>query len=101
VSVKVKTSSSRTVIKHAFIASAKGTVNVFQRRHKTGAGKYDPKIPYGRLPKKYRLPIDRKTGPRITDHLGKPAVFKKIQEQAAARYVKNVDHELSWELSKL
>lgn len=101
VSVKVKKIGNRIILHHAFIRTIKNARNVFVREYKGKRAKPDPDVAYGRMPKAYRLPIRRLTGPRLTDHLGKPAVIKKIEEKAGARYAKNVDHELSRELERL
>lgn len=102
VSVKVKKMGKRTVLKHAFIAVIKNANNVWWRKKIPGDSKqFRPDFPYGRLPKMYRLPIHRLTGPRLTDRLAQAPVIKSVEVKAGDRLIKNYDHELSRELAKL
>jgi hypothetical protein len=53
------------------------------------------------MPKKYRLPIHRLTGPRVPDIMDRPEVIKEILAAADARLNKNLKNQLDFELSKL
>jgi hypothetical protein len=86
VSVQIKRLGKRTVVKSAFIQTAKNARNVF-RRGLVSAGP-----PLVRVP---RYPIERETGPRIEDILGKVEVLARVREQAGQRLIKNVDYEAS------
>jgi len=115
VSVKVKRSGKRAIILGAFIAKAKGATNVFWRHYhgpKKGTrtawrssgrsgGQYEGAFPYGALPRKYRLPIERLTGPRIPDSMGNTKVIVVILSAANIRLDKNLKNQLDYELSKL
>jgi hypothetical protein len=74
---------------------------VFWRTYEGPRSKFDPSFAYGRLPKRYRLPVVRLTGPRIEDELSRPEVIEAVERHATATLIKRLDHELSRELSKL
>ncbi|HET56890.1 MAG TPA: hypothetical protein ENN35_00425 [Deltaproteobacteria bacterium] len=101
VSVKVLKSSGRTVLKHAFYAAAAGAGQIWERKYKGRGQSARRAIAYGALPKKYRLPVEKLTGPRVADIMGKPTVLKKIRNQADERLHKNIDQQLKYELSRL
>lgn len=102
VSVKVKRLGVRTLIAGAFIATAKGATNVFWREWHGTKRPVRPGFKYGRLPAyPYRLPIQRLTGPRVPDIMGKPNVMAAILALADVRLDKNLDYQLDYELSKL
>lgn len=102
VSVKVKKSGKRTILKHAFVAVIKNAKNVWWRKKiSKETKKYKSDFPYAKLPKIYRLPLQRLTGPRLTDRLAQASVIKSIEIKAGDRLIKNYDHELNYELSKL
>jgi hypothetical protein len=101
VSVQVKRASARSVIAGAFIGTLKsGHKGVFWRQWH---GDKRPKKPlaYGTLPKKFRLPIEQRFGPRIPDILSNQPVMATVLKKAEERLHKNIEHELSYELSKL
>lgn len=115
VSVKIKRKGKRTLIPGAFIVKAKNAYNVFWREWHgpkrplrtawrsagRSGGRYEGTFPYGAMPKKYRLPIHRLTGPRFTDIMAKPEVMAEILKLADARLNKNISNQLDYELSKL
>ena len=101
VSVKVHKSKPRTTLKHAFIATAKNATNVFWRAYEGPRKKLRPGFSYGALPKIYRMPVHRLTGPRVEDELAKPKVIDAVMAHADERFEYNLDHELEYELSKL
>jgi hypothetical protein len=70
VSVQVKRSNPRSVVVGAFIATMKsGHKGVFWREwHQAIRKPVNRNIPYGKLPKQYRLPIAQRFGPRVPDH---------------------------------
>jgi hypothetical protein len=113
VSVKVLRSGPRTILKHAFLATMKsGHVGVFWREEKVGTGKKlwpatsrgwfgtlprDPDDPLGQL----RLHLEHKTGPRVEDILADAGRWKNVEDKANARLIKNMDQEVTYELSRL
>jgi hypothetical protein len=115
VSVKVKRKGKRTLIPGAFIARVKNADNVFWREWhgpkrsprtawRSGGrsgGRYEATFPYSAMPKKYRFPIHRLTGPRFTDIFGNPKVMAEILKLANVRLDKNISNQLDYELSKL
>jgi hypothetical protein len=102
ISVKVLKSSKRTVLKHAFYETVKSIgKGIFERKYEGPRGPVRANINYAALPKQYRLPIEKLTGPRVADIMGKPTVLKKIQNQANERLHKNISQQLNYELSKL
>ncbi|MFZ7126409.1 MAG: hypothetical protein ACOWWM_09690 [Desulfobacterales bacterium] len=104
VSVKVKKTSRRVIVRHAFMATMKsGHVGVFWRKSdRVGTGNTNVATPaFAGLPERYRLPIRELTGPRVEDILARPEVISDLEKKAAARALKNVDHELKFMLSQL
>jgi len=113
VSVKVLRSSPRTLIRHAFIAKGRGrsisTVDgtvkehVFWRDTPRGSlpaprrfptGKMAPRGPWGHMADKYRLSLERLTGPRIEDIFANPKVLHPVTIQAQHVYLQNVDAKI-------
>jgi hypothetical protein len=92
VSVMVKRAGARSVVKSAFIQTAKNARNVF-RRALVSAGP-----PLVRVS---RYPIERETGPRIEDILGRDAVLARVRQKAGERLIKNIDYEASRLLATL
>ena len=95
VSFKVKKAGSRSLLLHAYIgAGKKGSgKHVFRRDYK---GPRKPAVPgraYGAMPKSFRLPTSRLTGPRIEDIYSKPEVYDQVQKLASDAYVKNIGIE--------
>lgn len=106
VSVHLKRVNPRKVIKGTFIATMKsGHVGVFERDyygHKKGtpiSRPVRPNVRYGRLPRKYRLPISELFGLRVPDVLGHEPTMKTILIGADKRLHTNLMHELEYELS--
>ena len=102
VSVQVLRSNPRTLLKHAFIARRGTKDHVFWRtgRDKVAAAR---KFSVGRKstaawPKfgdRYRMPLERLTGPRIEDIFAKPKVFDPVSIQAGHVFLQNVDAKLT------
>jgi hypothetical protein len=103
VSVQVKRGNPRSQIEGAFIATMKsGHKGVFWRQWHTAARKpVNRNVPYGKLPKRYRLPIAQRFGPRVPDILENQPVMNAVLTKAGDRMHKNIDRELNYELSKL
>jgi len=103
VSVKVKRSSPRKLLKHAFIAKGGGKTN--QKEHLFWRARQrntlpPPKIfqagkkssaPWPKFGDKYRLQIHRMTGPRIEDIFANPRVFDPVLIQMNFLYLKNME----------
>jgi len=89
------------VIRHAFIAWAKNAENVFWRTYTGPRAKPRIGFAYAKMPRAYRFPIERLTGPRIQDIYADPPIFNGVIQKAGDRMKSNLDHELSYELSKL
>jgi len=59
-------------------------------------------IVYAKLPKKYRLPIKERFGPRIPDYLGDTGpIMGNVLKKADDFMHKNINDQLNYELSKL
>ena len=106
VSVQVRKDKSRTILQRGFIATMKsGHEGVFWRDwqwHNKPSAKLNRFIPYARLPKIYRLPIQEGYAPRVPDYLGdKGPIMKTVLTKANERLHNNLEHELDFELSKL
>ncbi len=102
VSVLVKKAGSRKIIPGAFITTLKGGhKGVFWRDwHGTKKPK-NSKIRYGTLPRKFRLPMSERFGPRVPDILSNQPVMDAVLKKASDRLHTNINHELEYELSKL
>jgi hypothetical protein len=108
VSVKIKRKGERFYLEHAFIAKAKGALNVWEREPSARGGRAPTKTrkqyagfmekAYGR---KWRLKLHRMAGPRIPGIMAKPTVLKPIELHAVVTLQKNIDSLLAYELSKL
>jgi hypothetical protein len=100
VSVQVKRARPRKVIAGAFIADLKsGHKGAFWREWHGQKKQAKQNLPYGKLPRKYRLPIKQLYGPRVPDIMSNDPVMKIILAQADERLHKNLMHELEYELS--
>lgn len=105
-SVKVKRSGARTVLKHAFIYSRKtkgglDAATAMEREWHDYHTKASPRLPWKKFSPKYRLPVEVLTGPRIEDEYAKAPVLAEVQNKAKTRLDGNLSHELDYELSKL
>jgi hypothetical protein len=101
VSVKVLRSSSRTVIKHAYIGSKKGQTkqHVYWRKNRMpGTGRWPvgkkARAAWDTVAPVYRRPVERLTGPRIEDIFANPKVFDPVSIQAQHVYLQNVDAKI-------
>jgi len=100
VSVLVRRDGKRTILKHAFIRTIKNAENVWWREWSGARQPVDPDVRYGRLPKRYRMPIERLTGPRIEDILAKDTTLTEVLDRSSIRYRDNLDYELNRLLDK-
>jgi len=102
VMVQVLKSKPATLIKHAFITTMKnGHKGVFWRSYKGDRKPVSKKIPYGALPKKYRLPIKELYGPSTPDALKHMGVLDGVLKQADERLHTAYDSVLDNEMRKL
>ncbi|MDX9819494.1 MAG: phage tail protein [Desulfococcus multivorans] len=103
VSVVIKKDRGRKILRRTFKARTKsGHAGIFERDYRQAAAPGTPaKIPYAKLPKKYRLPISEKFGPRVPDIMENEPVMNTVLAQAGRRLQKNLKHELDYELSTL
>lgn len=101
VKVKIHKSKTATTLKHAFITTANNARNVFWRQWEGTRQKLRPGFPYARLPRQYRYPLERLTGPRVEDEYSKDKVINPVMKNAGERFVVNMDSQVSLELSKL
>ncbi len=104
VSVKVKRSSPRSLLKHAYIARGNGSekTHVFWRagRNKMPKAK---KFLTGKISNaawvnfgdRYRMPAERLTGPRIEDIFAQPKVMEPLSIQANHLFLKNIDTKIT------
>lgn len=102
VTVQVLKSSSRTTLKHAFIATMKsGKELVIWRKYSGPRKPWNKRVSYARLPKAYRLPVKGLTSLAIPDVMGYPSTMDKILQLGGERLHKNLEDRLNYELSKL
>lgn len=93
VSVKVKKTESRTLIKGAYAAFRGSRAHVYRRQYHATKKAVVPGRKYGAMPKKYRLPTERLSGPRIEDIYAKPIIHGQISTLAANKFAENVGRE--------
>jgi hypothetical protein len=108
VSVKVKRRGTRFKLDHAFIAKAKGVLNVWEREPAARGGRRPSRTreqyaafmesTYGR---RWRLRLHRMAGPRIQDILADPNIYRKIDLHAVETFQRKLDEQLAYELNKL
>ena len=107
VTVKVLTKGKRSIIPQAFMSPGKGgkKLIVGRRRYKgprTNASRY---LPWARIsPSKttgFRYPVKWLTGPRIQDIYDTPKVRMAVMDKLEKRLSKNLDHEVTYLLSKV
>lgn len=112
VTVKVKRSEGRSLLKHAFIAKGKGKSiskadgsvkeHVFWREKERKTMPAPKRFPRGKISKKgwkwipdeYRLSLERRTGPRIEDIFANPKVLHPVTIQAQHVYLLNVENKI-------
>jgi hypothetical protein len=105
VSVKIKKSGAREIIKHAFkgiIWAGKEDVGqrIYEGERQPARGTY-PYTSYRKLPFEYRWPLRKLTGPRVEDELGKSKVIGAVMAYANERLNVILEQEVNYELSKL
>lgn len=105
-SIKVKKSKARSVLKHAFIWHRKtkagaDAATAMEREWHDFHTKASPRLPWKKFGSKYRVPVEILTGPRIEDEYAKPNVLSEVETKARARLDGNLAHELDYALSKL
>jgi len=100
VSVKVLRASSRSLVKHAYIASRGSKEHVYWRKNRVaGTGKWPvgqkTRAPWKLIPARYRVPVERLTGPRIEDIFASSRVLDPVSIQAQHVYLQNVDAKIT------
>lgn len=117
ISVKVKKTGERALLKHAFIAHMNsGHIGVFWRQWsgqrtgpKTSSGKKKRDLPWkkfapGKIGKgvggNFRLKISELSGPAVESILSADANFRELELKAAARLEKELLHEVDREIAK-
>lgn len=96
VSFKIFKRGKRSIIGGAFVAERRGANHVFLRKYRKGKKKgqaVKPNFPYGVLPRSYRLPVWRLTGPRVQDIYDDKPVMDSVLKKAGERFDKNLDYE--------
>lgn len=97
VTVKILREGSRKLLPGAFIRTMKsGKKLVLQREYHATKTSVRPGMAYARLPRQYRFPVKGLFGPRLQDHLEKPAVWAGIKKQVAERLLKAAAHEADY-----
>lgn len=96
VSVQVKKRRPRKVLRHAFIATANKSKNVFWRKKQKGVPRKPARkgLVYAKLPRKFRYPILRLKGPRIQDIYAKTEVMSPVIRKIDVRLKKNLSYEV-------
>lgn len=103
VSVQVKKTSPRTVVSGAFIRTMRsGHKGVFWREwHAAPRKPVNKNLAYAKLPKRFRLPMAERFGPRVPDILSNEPVIAAVLRKADDRLHKNLEHETDYELSRM
>lgn len=97
ISVRILRGGERKLFPGGFIRTMKtGKELAFQREYHAPPVRLRPGFAYGRLPKKYRFPIKPLAGPRIQDHLEKPAIWAIIEQKATERLLTAAAHETEY-----
>lgn len=91
VKVKVYKDGASKLIKHAFKSTKSGKEHLWWREWRGTRKATIPNFKYGKLPKKFRLPVKRLTSIRIEDVLAKPEILDPINRDAASLFVENTD----------
>ena len=94
VKVKVYKDGASKLIKHAFKSTKSGKEHLWWREWQGTRKSVIPNFKYGKLPKKFRLPVKRLTSIRIEDVLAKPEILDPINRDAAALLVENTDRAI-------
>lgn len=102
VTVQVKKSGGRSLIKHAYIATMKnGERLVMWRKYDGARTKWRKGFQYGKLPKKYQFPVKALTSMAIPDVMGHKPTMNEILRLGGIRLKKNLNDRLNYEMSKL
>ena len=101
-SVRVRKDKPRYLIEGAFLATMKsGHKWAGWRAYKPEQKRPVRQLRYGRLPKKYRLPLSKELfGPRVPDVMGNDDVMNPVLAKAQERLDKNLESQVDWLLSK-
>jgi hypothetical protein len=102
VRVKIKKAGGFKLIEGAFIATMRsGHAGVYWRQwHAFKKPNTGPK-PWGRMPKKYRLPVHEIFTSSLPDVVGDDIPMGKILADANTNLHKNIERELNYEMSRL
>jgi hypothetical protein len=102
VTVQVKKKSVRTLWPGAFIATMpSGHKGIFSREKPPYRTDKSTKLPWARFPRKFRLKIHEQWGPRVPDIMENAEVIKPILQKAWDRLLKELNHQIDFELNKL
>jgi len=102
VTVQVKKKSSRSLWPGAFIATMpSGHKGIFSRKKPPYRTNRSPKLPWKRFPRKFRLEIHEQFGPRVPDIMENAEVINPILQKAWDRLLRELNHQIDFELSKL
>lgn len=97
ISVRILRGGERKLFPGGFIRTMKnGKELALQREYHTPTVRLRPGVAYGKLPRAYRFPIKALPGPRIQDHLEKPAVWSVIERKATERLLAAAAHETEY-----
>lgn len=91
VKVKVLKAGTAKLLKHAFIKTVRGKEHLFWRKYDGVRKPVKQNFKYAALPKKYKIPVERLTGPRIEDILAKDEILNPINQDAANLLLENTD----------
>jgi hypothetical protein len=101
-SFKILRTGLRQTVPYMFVAAGKKTGEKFvgARKGAMRMGRPLRKIPYAKLPEKYRYPVRKRYGPRIQDYLGDPGPYSAWQEKVGARLDGHMKHEAEYLIAK-
>jgi len=108
VSVKVLKAGTRSIVRHAFIATMKsGHKGVFWRKSNVRGGTWKigvrrtlPSFTTGSQLKKYQLPIHELYGPRIPDVFDDPEIIDPVMAHASKRFDDRLEYHTNRLLEK-
>ena len=98
ITIKIKTAGPRSLVAHGFLANVKKSgnaadVQAYRRKYTGPRAKWNKNKPYAKMPKLYRFPIEKITGPSIPEVAGYSEVLSQIMGAASVLFVARLEYE--------
>ena len=102
VTVQVKKTEPRSLLKHAYIATMKSGKKLVMWRKYEGARKpVKPTAAYAKMQRKYRFPVEGLWSLAIPEVMGHKPTMDRVLDLGGDRLKKNLNDRLNYELGKL